>query len=204
MTGAIFVISGPSGSGKTTITSMVRARIPGIGYSVSHTTRPPRPGEKDGREYHFVSRRDFEEMKLKGLFAETAEIYGSLYGTSRSSIEPLLEQGLDVVMDVDHCGAFNIRSVYKESSLIYIMPPSLEVLRQRLSARASDSPDSVERRLSSAMDEMRMCFSYDFVVINEDLEKAFSEVASVITANRCRTGRRMSLLKGLFPGLEVY
>lgn len=202
MAGTIFVISGPSGSGKTTITSLVRKRISGIGYSISHTTRPPRPGEKDGREYHFVTRMGFEEMERRGLFLETAEIYGSLYGTSRSSIEPLLEKGLDVVMDVDHRGAFNIRSLYRESSLIYIMPPSLEVLKQRLSARASDSPDSVQVRLSSAMDEMRRCFSYDFIVINEDIEKAFSEVASVIVAARCRAGRRISILKELFPGLE--
>jgi guanylate kinase len=202
MRGSLFVISGPSGSGKSSILAIVRKNTAGLGYSISHTTRKPRGEEEDGREYYFVTLRVFEEMEREGLLLESADIYGSMYGTSRSSVEPQLEKGLDIVMDVDHRGAFNIREKYGDARLIYVLPPSVDALRERLKGRGSDSPEAIEKRLSLALDEMANCFFYDYIVINDDLNSAASYVSAIILSERCRTGKKISLLRSLFPGLS--
>ncbi|PIY23572.1 MAG: guanylate kinase [Deltaproteobacteria bacterium CG_4_10_14_3_um_filter_51_14] len=203
MGGSLFVVSGPSGSGKSTILAMVRKNISGLGYSISHTTRKPRGTEADGKEYYFVTREVFEEMLGKGLFLETADNYGCLYGTSRSSVERQLERGLDIIMDVDHRGAFGIRKRYGAARLIYLLPPSLDALRDRLLKRGSDSPEAVKKRLSMALDEMANCFSYDYIVINNDLEAATTDLASIILSERCRLDKKSPLVRELFPGLAI-
>ncbi len=203
MGGSLFVVSGPSGSGKSTILAMVRKTLAGLGYSISHTTRKPRGREEDGKEYYFVTRGVFEEMDRDGVFLETAEIYGSLYGTSRSSVEPQLEKGLDIVMDVDHRGAFSIRERYGAARLIYVLPPSLDVLRERLYKRGSDSPQAIEKRLSMALVEMANCFSYDYVVINDGLEAAASDVSAIILSERCRSEKMIPFVRELFPGISI-
>jgi guanylate kinase len=201
MGGILFVLSGPSGSGKSTILAIVKKTVSGLGYSVSHTTRKPRASEADGKDYHFVSRKVFDRMEREGAFVEYAEVYGHLYGTSRASVDPLLAGDLDVVLDVDHQGAFNIRKKYPDSRLIYVLPPSLETLRQRLSSRGSDSPEAVEGRLSKAMAEISRCFFYDYIVINKDLDEAVADVAGIIRAERCRAAGREPFVRGLYPGL---
>lgn len=204
MGGNLFVVSGPSGAGKSSILALVRKTVTGLGYSISHTTRKPRGQEEDGKEYYFVSRSVFDEMEKKGLLLESAEIYGSMYGTARSSVEPQLEKGLDIVMDVDHRGAFGIRAKYRGARLIYVLPPSLDALRDRLSTRGSDPPDSVNQRLSLALDEMANCFSYDYIVINDDLDAAASDVASIILSERCRADKKAPFVRELFPGLAIH
>ncbi len=201
MAGSIFVISGPSGSGKSTITGELRKRLPGLGYSISHTTRKPREGEIDGKDYHFVSLAVFREMERKGLFVETADNYGSMYGTSRASLDTLLERGLDVVLDLDHRGAFSIKEKFPAGSLIYILPPSIEELKRRLSQRRSEAEEELDRRLSSALAEIAQCYRFDFLIVNDKLEDAVRQAESIVLAQRCRLRNMVSVVGKLFPNL---
>jgi guanylate kinase len=196
--GSIFVVSGPSGVGKSTIIRHVREIIPMLGYSVSHTSRKPRGGEVEGLDYHFVDRDTFTSMIEKGEFVEWAVVYTDYYGTSVSGIDASTSQGLDVIMDVDVRGARNIKSRFEESTLIYILPPSMGELEKRLKTRGTEEEGPFQRRLGKALKEIRNCLWYDYIVFNDELTGAVEEVRSVIIAERCRRRRRLPKARELF------
>ena len=196
--GRIFVVSGPSGSGKSTLIHEVRQKVPDLGYSVSHTSRPPRGQEKNGVEYHFVSRENFQEMIDKGEFVEWAEVYRDLYGTSVSSLRSQITIGLDVIMDIDVQGGRNIKDHFKDAILIYVLPPSLEILEKRLRDRGTDDEKTIRTRLNKAAKEIKNCVSYDYLLFNGDLDQAVEELKSILIAERCRKSVRLSKARTLF------
>ena len=201
MSGRPYVITGPSGAGKSTIIQGIRKRVTNLGYSVSHTSRNPRRTEVNGVDYHFVSRETFTKMIDDGAFVEWAEVYHDLYGTSFASLEKPLKKGFDVLMDLDSQGAKNIREHFKDSILIYILPPSLGVLEKRLRDRALDDEEVIENRLEKARKELKTCLWYDYIVINEDIDQSVKEVESIIISERCRKENRLPMVKEIF-GLE--
>jgi guanylate kinase len=178
MKGQLYVFSGPSGSGKSTIIRKLRERIKDLGYSISHTTRPPRKKEES--------------------FVEWAVIYGDLYGTSVTGLREQLALGTDMVLDVDHQGAKNIRALFRKCAMIYILPPSLEVLEARLRDRATDEDEVIAERLKQAQDEIGNCGFYDYLIINDGLEKAVKEAEAVILSDRCRKSRVFRRIKEIF------
>lgn len=177
--GLLVAVSSPSGGGKTTIVKAVKERM-GLDYSVSTTTRPPRSGEKDGVHYNFVSKNDFLRYIKENRFAEWAEVHGNLYGTDRKYIGEKIKKGRTVLLDIDVQGALNIKKDFPGAVLIFITPPSMEVLEQRLRARGADSEESVKLRLAAAEEEMRKSGFYDYTLVNEDLEKTIEETQSII------------------------
>lgn len=193
--GIPFVISAPSGAGKSTLVKGLRDRLPGIGFSVSHTTRPPRAGETEGVEYHFVDRSSFEEMVRGGNFLEWAEVHGNLYGTSIRALEPRLDAGEDVVLDIDVQGAGQIGDKLSEAVSVFILPPSRDALRSRLESRGLDAPDVVRRRLANAEVELAQAYRYDYLVVNDNVTRATEELCCVVRAERCRRVRRADLLE---------
>ena len=203
MKGQLFVISAPSGAGKSTIVNALRQRYQDLAYSVSHTTRLPRKGEMDGKDYHFVSRSDFERMIEEGRFVEWAEVYGNLYGTSFLALEEKLSSGSDILLDVDTQGGENIRNRFQNSVLIFLLPPSMEVLQDRLRKRATDSEEVINRRMQEAVSDIRNCSWYDYLIINDDLETAIRESASVILSARCRVERRLPDVRRRFHQIRL-
>jgi guanylate kinase len=198
MAGQLFVISAPSGAGKSTIIRRLRERVQDLGYSVSHTTRQPRPDEQNGTHYHFVDVETFLSMKERGEFAEWARVYGDFYGTSRASLHQQTALDRDVLLDLDVQGAKNIKDSDEESVLIYVLPPSLSVLERRLRERGTDEEDVIQRRLQKAREEIRHCVFYDHIIINDSLERAVGEAEAVIRSERSRTERRLPTVGALF------
>lgn len=198
--GDLFIVSSPSGAGKTTLIHRV-LRDPRMGgtvhFSVSHTTRPPRTGERTGVEYHFVEEASFRAIAARGGFLEWAVVHGNLYGTSRDEVEPHLESGIDVLLDIDVQGARQVRSHVPEAVKVIVFPPSREVLEMRLKARGSDAPDVVLLRLSAARKEMEEWGEFDYAIINEDLEAAVDELRSILVARRAGKGRRRERLESI-------
>ena len=182
--GRLFIISAPSGAGKSTLGRLLRQRLPELAYSVSTTTRPPRPGEKDGQDYVFVDPARFRQGIAGGEWAEWAEVHGNYYGTSRAFIDAALAAGRDVLLDIDVQGAAQILERYPEAVTIFIMPPSMEVLRQRLVGRGTDSQDVIARRLADAQAEMACRDRYRHVVVNDRLEEALEALLAILTAER--------------------
>jgi guanylate kinase len=176
------ILSAPSGGGKTTIAKRVLAERSDAGYSVSCTTRSPRPGEVDGRDYYFLSREDFVARRDRGDFAESADVHGNLYGTLRSEISRVLSSGRHVIMDIDVQGARQIRVAFPESVTIFVLPPSGEVLLDRLRNRKTESPQQLAARLDSALHELRAVEEYEYVVVNDDLDSAVQQVTSILDA----------------------
>jgi guanylate kinase len=198
MSGQLYVISGPSGVGKSTIIQRLRKRVTDLGYSISHTSRKPRDKEVDGVNYHFVERKTFKRMIQEEAFVEWAEVYHDLYGTSFSSLQGQMDQGLDVMMDLDSQGAKNIKRHFKETILICILPPSLEVLEERLRDRASEDEEVINARLEKAFKEIKGCVDYDYIIFNEDLEKTVGEVVSIILSERSRKSKRLPIVEKIF------
>jgi guanylate kinase len=198
MPGKLLVISGPSGSGKSTVVRGVRKRVKDVGYSVSHTTRYPRAGEKEGRDYCFVDRKTFERMIHEGAFVEWAPVYNDLYGTSLAGLRGQVEAGLDVLLDLDTQGATAIRKHFRDSILIFLFPPSMDVLEARLRSRGTDEETIIEERLKKAQGEMGKFVQYDYAVINDDLEQAVEEVKAIVLSERCRVERVGETLRERF------
>ena len=196
--GRILVVSGPSGSGKSTLIREVRQKVPDLGYSISHTSRPPRGQEKNGVEYYFVSKEIFQKMIDDGEFVEWAEVYQDLYGTSISSLKSQIVIGRDVIMDIDVQGARNIKDHFKDPILIYVLPPSLEILEKRLRARGTDDEKVIRTRLHKAAMEIKNCVSYDYLLFNDRLEEAVEELKSILIAERCRKSVRLGKAQTLF------
>lgn len=186
----LFVLSAPSGAGKTTILKKVMAGLPGLVFSVSHTTRPPRPGEVAGRDYHFVSREGFQAIREGDPpgFLEWAEVHGNLYGTGRAEVERQLQAGRDIILDIDVQGALQVRSA-AAPVMIFIAPPSLAELEARLRKRGTESEDTIRLRLENARQEMQYTDHYDYLIINARLEEAIDSLRSIIVAERCRRRR---------------
>jgi guanylate kinase len=176
------ILSAPSGGGKTTIARLLLARRPDLGYSVSCTTRAPRPTEVPGRDYYFMTRAEFLAKREQGAFAESAEVHGNLYGTLEAEVERVMAAGQHVVMDIDVQGAMQFIRVFPHSVTIFILPPSAEVLLERLRARKTESPVQLAARLQSALQELQQVDEYEYVVMNDDLERAVSSVESIIDA----------------------
>ena len=196
--GRLFVFSAPSGAGKTTIVNQLRKTVEGTAYSVSHTSRKPRENECDGVHYHFVDKNTFKEMIHDRAFVEWAEVYGNLYGTSFASLDAQTSKGLDLLVDVDPQGAKNIRSHYKDSVLIFILPPSLAELKKRLKARDTEDEGTLNLRLSKALEEIKNCMWYDYIVINDDLEKAIALARAIIFSERCKTFHMLPTVRTVF------
>ena len=176
------ILSAPSGGGKTTIARALLGRRPDLGYSVSCTTRAPRAGEVQARDYYFMTRADFIAEREKGAFAESAEVHGNLYGTLRSEVERVLAGGLHVVMDIDVQGAVQFQRAFPQAVTIFILPPSAEVLLDRLRARKTESPAQLAARLQSALQELQQVGEYEYVIVNDDLERAVASVESIVDA----------------------
>lgn len=190
----LIVISAPSGSGKTTIVKIVRERCPKIFYSVSATTRKMRPGEVNGKDYIFVSHDTFEDWINKGKVIEWAKIYGEYYGTPREPIDRALVRGQDVILDIDIHGKRSLEKIYgKDVISIFLIPASLNVLRQRLLSRGAESQEKLELRLKLSREEMKWGYEYDYIVINDIKEKAAQDVISIITAERMKRERILNL-----------
>ena len=201
MSGHLFIVSAPSGAGKTTLVRLLLEKDPGIRVSISSTTRPPRTGENDGREYHFVDVQYFLEMVSRGDFLEWAEVHGNYYGTSRRWIEAEMTAGRDVLLEIDWQGAQQVRKAFPSAIGIFILPPSLEELKSRLSGRGTDSAETIARRIAAARDEMRHVDEFDYVIINDDLPQAFGNLQSVINASRLKYTIQRQRHAALFASL---
>jgi guanylate kinase len=182
--GSLFIVSAPSGAGKTTLCRKLVSSLPNLQFSVSYTTRQPRKGEVNDRDYTFINRQDFRLMADKGEFIEWAEVHGALYGTSRKRLEELLDSGNDVILDIDTQGAMQIKERYKEGIYIFILPPSLETLKERLKNRMTDSKEEIGKRLGRAIAEIKTFDKYDYVIINDILEDALMEFEAVVISQR--------------------
>ena len=182
--GNIFVISAASGTGKTTLVSRLVQQHPNVRVSVSHTTRPPRAGEVNGQHYHFVSEEEFVRLAGEGAFLEHAQVFGNYYGTSYESVQSMCEQGYDVILEIDVQGAQQVRKALPEALSIFILPPSLAVLEQRLRQRQTDSEEVIARRLSEAVDEIQQALTFDYVVSNRNLQQAEEELWCIFQAAR--------------------
>jgi guanylate kinase len=187
------ILSAPSGAGKTTIARELLVRRSDLGYSVSCTTRAPRRGEVDGRDYSFVSRDEFLERRARDEFAESAEVHGHLYGTLRSEVERVLSSGRHVVMDIDVQGALQFKAAFPGAVTVFVLPPSADVLLRRLRERRTENPEQLIARLRSAVDELRAVEEYRYVVVNDDLERAVARVGSIIDAEMARRERTAGL-----------
>ncbi|OQY06702.1 MAG: guanylate kinase [Desulfobacteraceae bacterium 4572_123] len=182
--GALFIVSAPSGAGKTTLCKAVRNRFPDIGYSVSHTTREPREGEKDGIDYHFITTDDFEKKIRQGKWAEWARVHGNYYGTSADFLNRCMDSGQDILLDIDVQGMRQITAGFPDSITFFIMPPTLEVLRERIETRGTDTKEVIERRIKNARAEMDLRHLYRHVVVNNQLDAAIAELATLIASYR--------------------
>lgn len=187
------IISSPSGGGKTTITKLLLERRKDVGYSVSCTTRAPRGNEAHGRDYFFVTRAEFATKRHHGDFAESAEVHGNWYGTLRSEVERVLKQDRHVLMDIDVQGARQFQSAYPESVMVFLIPPTAERLMQRLTLRQTESADEFRTRVRAAREELRAAVSYQYAVVNDDLESAYGTVSSIIDAEAVRHARQPQL-----------
>ncbi len=187
--GILFVISAPSGAGKTTLCKQIIANIPDLWHSVSYTTRKPRPGETHGHEYFFVDEPTFMEMAERHEFLEWARVHGHLYGTPRKALTDRMEQGLDVLLEIDVQGAIQVKKKFEDAVFIFILPPSMEVLRTRLEMRGGDSPEEIQRRLQKAREEVWSYREYYYIVRNDDLAQSLKELESILLAERIKTKR---------------
>lgn len=187
--GILLILSAPSGAGKTTLAHALIARTPNLGWSISHTTRPRRAGEVDGKDYHFVSEETFLTLRDQGAFAEWARVHSAYYGTTRTTIENTLNLGQDLLLDIDVQGAEQLKSCYPEAVLVFILPPSWQKLEERLRARGTDGEAAMTQRIRRAQDETRELARYDYCVINDQLEAGVATLHAILCAERARVSR---------------
>lgn len=187
--GSIFIVSAPSGAGKTTLCDKLTDVLGGIRHSVSYTTRSPRKGEVRDRDYTFVGEAEFKVMAKAGEFVEWAKVHGNFYGTSRLRLEEVTGQGIDVILDIDTQGAGKLRKTYAGGVYVFIMPPSMEVLKSRLDNRRNNPPEEIALRMKRAIKEIREYKKYDYVIINDNFDEALTELKSIVVAERVKTNR---------------
>ena len=200
--GTLFIVAAPSGAGKTTLVGRLLAEDPHVQHSVSFTTRAPRPGEQSGREYHFIDVQRFLAMRGRGEFAEWAEVHGNFYGTSRLWLEQRMQEGCDMLLEIDWQGAQQMRRQFPEAVSVFILPPSIAELEQRLRRRGADSEDVIARRVAGALGEMRHVDEFDFVIINNDLDVALGELKAAVRASRLRFLRQRARYPDVFRFLD--
>lgn len=200
-TGILYIVAAPSGAGKTSLVKSLTETTPGVVVSVSHTTRPPRPGEQNGVHYHFVSPAAFDAMLADGAFLEYAQVFGNRYGTSRAAVSAQLEAGLDVILEIDWQGARQVRALVPDSATIFVLPPSREALRQRLAGRGQDSPETIERRMAAALDELSHYAEFDYLVVNDEFSAALEALRAIVVANRQRRETQLQRQRGLLRTL---
>ena len=201
--GNLFVVAAPSGTGKSTLVKALMEVDAGVAPSVSHTTRAPRGQEKDGREYFFITNEDFDGMVARGDFLEWALVHGNRYGTSRRAIEQRIGSGGDVVLEIDWQGALQIKQLFPDAILIFVLPPSLDELRARLTRRGEDAPDVIELRLANAREELAQAQHFDFVIINEVFERALFDLKTIVHAQRLRYIAQKSARADTFQALGI-
>lgn len=195
--GIPIVVSAASGTGKTSLCVRLLQTLSHVERSISYTTRAPRGDEIDGRDYYFVTREEFEKMIEADEFLEWAEVFGQRYGTGESAVRKQLDAGVDVLLDIDVQGGLQVQQRLPEAVLLFLLPPSMEELRRRLINRATDAPDEIERRLGEASKEMRQCRCYDYLVLNDDFDKAASDLRSIVVGARHRTKRNLEWINRL-------
>jgi guanylate kinase len=201
MEGTLFVVAAPSGAGKSTLVNALLEREPAISLSISHTTRPPRPGEQYGRHYYFVERAEFEREIADGIFLEHAEVHGNLYGTSRTTVSDLLCQGRDVLLEIDWQGARQIRKSKPDCVSVFILPPSRLELERRLRGRASDSAEVIERRLHNSREEIAHAQEFDYIIVNDGFDDALGDLQAIVRAVRQRSQLQWRRHEALIAGL---
>ncbi len=184
MTGSLFIVTAASGTGKTSLVKQLLATTNDLTVSISHTTRPSRPGEIDGQHYYFTEVETFTDAINDGKFLEHAEVFGNYYGTSEQSVRTQLDAGIDVILEIDWQGAMQVRNLFADATMIFILPPNIATLRQRLSSRGQDSMEVIEQRLAGAVTEMAQYVNADYVVINDNFEVALTELKAIIIADR--------------------
>lgn len=199
----LFVVAAPSGSGKSSLVKALLQDDAQMSCSISHTTRSMRGQEQEGVEYHFVSDERFDQMLMEGDFVEWAHVHGRRYGTSRQAIERSMQQGQDVILEIDWQGALKIKSLFAEATLIFILPPSWQVLRQRLLARGEDSHETIELRLANAREELSHVKSFQYVIINDSFECALNDMKTVVRAQRLRYQAQKQAHKEVFEELSI-
>ena len=187
--GLLIVISGASGTGKGTVCKKILADLPKIAYSISATTRAPRPGEVDGREYYFLSVEEFKAWIAEEKFLEYAEVYGNFYGTPLNKIEERLNRGEDIILEIDVQGALNVKKKCPEGIYIFLLPPSLEELKNRVEGRGTETPESLARRLKNAVAEIKIGLQYDYVVVNDTIDNAAAQIKAILIAERLKVTR---------------
>ena len=200
-TGTLYTVSAPSGAGKTSLVNALIERCGGVQVSVSHTTRPMRPAEKEGVNYHFVSENVFVDMLDRAEFLEHAQVFGNLYGTSSVWLEEQLDRGLDVILEIDWQGARQVKQLLPETQSIFILPPSRQALQQRLSLRGQDDPGIIEGRMNAAVAEMSHYVESDFLVVNKDFDQALDELQCIVASQRLRTARQQKILSSMLQNL---
>ncbi len=186
ISGNLFIITAASGAGKTSLVNALLAKDVHLKKSVSHTTRAPRVGEKNGVDYHFVTEPQFLEILNTGGFLESADVHGAKYGTSQSGVDTALQAGIDVILEIDWQGATQVRNIYPQATNIFILPPSIETLAERLNNRGQDSVDVIAMRLNAARDEMRHLVEFDYVTINDNFDEALQDLAAIIRTQRLK------------------
>ena len=201
MSGLLFVVSAASGTGKTSLVKALLERVSNLHVSVSHTTRGQRPGELNGVHYHFTSKEEFLAQVEEGGFVEYAEVFGNYYGTSQATVKEQLVKGHDVLLEIDWQGAEQVRKIFPDSRQIFILPPSQFDLRQRLSNRGTDSVEVIEHRLSCAVEDIQQYVNFDYLIINDDFNKALHDLESVINANRLTMVQQANRHQGLIEKL---
>lgn len=185
--GLLFVVSAPSGAGKTSLCRSLTDSLGNLTHSISYTTRKPRAMETDGRDYYFVTEERFKDMVKAGDFAEWAQVHANYYGTSKRVLDDMRAEGIDVILDIDTQGAKQIKEKYPAAVFIFILPPSLEILEERLRNRRSDNDEEIKKRMRRARDEIKDYLIYDYIIVNRDFDRALSELRSIVIGERCRT-----------------
>lgn len=201
--GNLFVVAAPSGAGKSSLVKALLELDSHVLPSISHTTRPPRGQEKNGREYFFVSNEEFDKMVLAGAFVEWAHVHGSRYGTSKKMIEERIAQGVDVILEIDCQGAAQIKRIFANAVSVFILPPSWEELRSRLERRGEDSADTIELRLQNAAEELQQAREFDFVIINELFERALFDLKAIVHAQRLKYSAQRRARADAFKALNI-
>lgn len=201
ITGTLFIVSAPSGTGKTSLVNALVRDTNHLKLSISHTTRKPRPKEIDGYNYHFISEDKFKQMEMAGVFMESAKVFGNFYGTSQDAVQKMLDEGHDVVLEIDWQGAEQIKARFPEAISIFILPPSIEALRNRLDSRGQDSAEVIAHRMEKAIAELQHHHKADYLVVNDDFEEALKSLKAIIKSNRMTTAKQRIINNNLLKKL---